>query len=398
MNSIANNNIQQNIPPNVQQNIQQAKQWLTQNVFPIWFERGYESSTGCFVESIALTGEPLSNLDRRAMVQARQIYAMTEAVRLNLFARDKATPIIRKNIQMLIQQYRLPSGGYAHSINSALQVSNSDVDLYTQAFVLFGLARAYELLQDEQLVIEAKKLLNYLQESRSTGNGGHTEIKAGKTLYQSNPHMHLFEAALAWVAVSRENCWRQLADDLFDLCTTKFIDAETGFLAEHYLEPWTPQRIDGHFIFEPGHHFEWAWLLSQYQQLTGVPTAQYSQPLYESAEKYGLTPDKKFAVDEVLSNTEVHKKSSRFWPQTERIKAAVDLGLTQSSENQTAYAQVADTAFVTLFRYFEGLQAGLWQDTLQEDGKFQNQPAKASSLYHIINALSEYILKRPQLG
>lgn len=381
-----------------QKNIEQATQWLTKSVFPIWFDRGFESSTGCFVESISLEGEPLVNLDRRAMVQTRQIYAMTEAVRLNLFDRNKSTEMIRKNTQMLITRYKLASGGYAHSINSQLNVSNADIDLYTQAFVLFGFARAYELLQDNELVTEAKSLLNYLRENRSTGKGGFTEIKAGKTLYQSNPHMHLFEAALAWVAVSTESCWRELADELFELCTTKFIDSKTGFLAEHYSVPWVSQKIEGHFIFEPGHHFEWSWLLSQYQQLTGVPTEKYSFPLYTSAEKYGLTADRKFAVDEVLSNTEVYKKSSRFWPQTERIKAAVDLGLTQNSEEQNSHAQVADMAFETLFRYFEGLQAGLWQDTLQEDGKFQTQPAKASSLYHIINALSEYILKRSKLG
>lgn len=379
-----------------QKNIEQAKHWLTQNVFPIWFDRGFEASTGCFVESISLTGEPLTNLDRRAMVQTRQIYAMTEAVKLDLFDREKAIEIIRKNTQLLIQKYRAESGGYAHSINPQLNVSNSDMDLYTQAFVLFGFARAYELLKEEQLVVEAKKLLTYLKESRRTGSGGYTEIKAGKTLYQSNPHMHLFEAALAWVAVSNETCWRQLADELFTLCTTRFIDAETGFLAEHYSEPWVPQRIEGYFIFEPGHHFEWAWLLSQYQQLTGIATEKYSLPLYASAEKYGLTADRKFAIDEVLSSTNVHKKSARFWPQTERIKAAVDLGLSQ--KERQSYAVVADMSFETLFRYFEGLQAGLWQDTLQEDGKFQNQPAKASSLYHIINALSEYILKRQKLG
>lgn len=367
-------------------NILKATEWLTQKVFPIWFERGFEASTGCFIEAISTDGTPLAQLDRRAMVQARQIYAVTEAVKLNLFDREKAVSLIRANIQFLIQKYSLPNGSYAHSINQELKVSNADTDLYSQAFVLFGLARAYELLQDQQLINEAKKLLQYLNEHRSTGNGGFTEIKNGKTLYQSNPHMHLFESALAWVAVSNEPCWRKLADDLFTLCTSKFIDSKSACLAEHYSKPWEPELIEGSFIFEPGHHHEWAWLLKQYERLTGVSTKDFSQSLYSKAEQFGLNADK-FVVDEVLSNSKVHKKSSRFWPQTERIKAAVDLG----------YPEAADEAFKTLFRYFEGVQPGLWQDTLQENGEFQNQPAKASSLYHIINALSEYIQKRPLL-
>lgn len=364
--------------------ILKAKNWLTQSVFPLWFNQGFEESTGCFVEAFSMSGEPLNQLDRRAMVQARQLYAITEAVRLNLYDREKAIPMVKKNTQLLFKNYRLASGGYAHSLNSELRVSNSDTDLYSQAFVLFGFARAYDLLKDDELVHEAKKLLSYLQENRSISSGGFTEIKAGKTLFQSNPHMHLFEAALAWVAVSSEKCWRSLADDLYTLCITQFIDSKTRFLAEHYTTPWTPQLIDHHFIFEPGHHYEWSWLLKQYEQLTGVSTAEISQSLYKSAEQFGLTADKKFAIDEVLSNTQVYKKSARFWPQTERIKAAVELG----------HGEVADQAFTTLFRYFENVNPGLWQDTLQENGQFQNQPAKASSLYHIINALSEYILKR----
>lgn len=368
----------------VQKNILQAREWLTQSVFPIWFEKGFESSTGCFVEAFSIAGEPLSNLDRRAMVQARQIFAVTEAVRLNLFDREKAKVIVRANAQLLIERYQLTTGGYAHAINPQLNIANTDTDLYTQAFVLFGLAKAYELLKSEHLVVEAKKLLNYLKKSRSLVQGGYTEIKKGETLYQSNPHMHLYEAALGWLAVSQENCWRELADELTTLCTSKFIDQETGFLAEHYSTPWSPQLIEGAFIFEPGHHYEWAWLLSQYQQLTGVSTSKYSLSLFKSAESFGLSADGHFVIDEVLSNTKAHKKSSRFWPQTERIKAAVDLG----------YGDAADQAFATLFRYFEGVPPGLWQDTLLDNGQFQNQPAKASSLYHIINALSEYILKR----
>lgn len=371
-----------------QNNIQKARNWLTQDVFPLWFDKGFDPATGCFFEAFSGAGEPLKLLDRRAMVQARQIYAVTEAVRLELFSREQAAPMIKKNTQLLITRYLLPSGGYAHSVNSELLVSNSDTDLYTQAFVLFGFAKAYELLKDEQLIEEAQKLLNYLIKNRCTGSGGFTEIKNGKTLYQSNPHMHLFEAALAWVEVSQEDCFKKLADDLAELCTSKFIHSETHFLAEHYDQPWQPQLIGGNFIFEPGHHHEWSWLLQQYQRLTGTVTLQQSESLFKSAEQYGLSENKKFVVDEVLSNGKIYKKSARFWPQTERIKAATQL----------KQAQAADQAFDTLFLYFEGVKRGLWQDTLQENGQFVVQPSKASSLYHIMNALSEYILKRPHLS
>jgi mannose-6-phosphate isomerase len=51
-----------------------------------------------------------------------------------------------------------------------------------------------------------------------------------------------------------------------------------------------------------------------------------------------------------------------------------------------------------LWRYLETKKPGLWLDTLTENGTFAEQPVKASSLYHIINALSEYITLRPRVA
>lgn len=380
----------------VQKNINLAKEWLSKSVFPIWFEIGFDFHTGCFVECFSSQGEPLWSIDRRAMVQARQIYSLVEAVRLNLFEKKKAKELIQKNIYFIIKSYALPDGAFAHSVDADLKISKSEPDLYTQAFILFGLAKAYEILKDNHLKLVAKKLLDYLNEHRRLKPAGYTEIKEQKILYQSNPHMHLFEAALAWQAVDSDECWKNFSNDLKQLCVSVFIDPQSGALAEHYSEPWQPQTESGYFIFEPGHHYEWSWLLLKYEQLIQKPVGIASESLFLLAEKYGLNQNRKFVVDEVLSNYQIKKSSSRFWPQCERIKAAVALGVLQPKNLQLSYAEAADQAFESLFKYFEVPHSGLWQDTLLDSGSFQNQPAKASSLYHIVNAISEYILLRPQ--
>src|SRR3989338_7611427 len=58
----------------------QNNQWLSQYVFPLWMEKGVDSQNGGFIESIEHNGSP-QDVPRRAMVQARQIYAFTEMVR-----------------------------------------------------------------------------------------------------------------------------------------------------------------------------------------------------------------------------------------------------------------------------------------------------------------------------
>lgn len=376
-------------------NIIEAQQWLKKFVIPIWFDRGYNHQNGSFVEEISQDGNPILNINRRALVQARQLYSVSEATKLNLIDENFASDIIRKNIDFQIEKYQQPNGAFIHSIDKNFQSANLNLDLYTQAFALFSLSKAYEVLKDIHIKKCALKVLNFLRINRSLSNLGFTEIKDNTVFFQSNPHMHLFEAALSWMSVDDSTQWRLLADELFNLCTEKFIDKRTQILAEHFESPWNPLLINNNFIFEPGHHYEWAWLLLEYQKQTNISCATVANNLFLIAEKYGLCANKKFVIDEVYSNFENKQMSSRFWPQCERIKAAVSLGISQPTDIQLSCSQIADNAFESLQKYFEVQTKGLWFDTRLENGNFIEQSSKASSLYHIINAISEYTKKRP---
>lgn len=381
----------------VQQNKLKAQNWLKNDVLPLWLNLGFEKKSGCFIEWISYDSKALIETERRAMVQARQIYSVCEAARLQLISHDEAADFVSKNVNLLLSHYKRPAGGYFHAINHKLEVSNDSLELYTQAFILFCFGQAYGLLKDENIRTEALALMDYLESQRRISEGGFTEIKSGRVLYQSNPHMHLFEALLTWVAVDSKTArWAQLAEQLKDLCLTRFIDPTTTLLAEHFSEPWTPERAEGRFIFEPGHHYEWSWLFLEYQKLLQTDLQQTSRQLFANAEKNGLTTDRKFAVDEVWSDLKTNKASSRFWPHCERIKSAVSLGaLSQNEDEKQKYFESADLAFAGLLTYLETPTAGLWHDTRLADGSFKTEPAaKASSLYHIINAFSEYIHKR----
>ena len=379
-----------------QQNITAAKNWLSQKALPLWTGIGFEEKTGCFIESITFEGQALTNADRRAMVQCRQIYSVCEGAKLGLIDHYKAAALIKKNTDLLISKYKLPSKGYAQTINANLEISNNSIELYTQAFVIFGLAQAYALLKTENLKTEALSLLEYLNSQRRNNEGGYTEIKSGQTLFQSNPHMHLLEAALAWVAVDDSPEWKKLSKELKDLCLNHFIDKETNLLAEHFSKPWQPMKEENGFIFEPGHHYEWSWLFLEYSRLMNENLEPVSKILFDQAEKNSLIENGTIAVDEVWSNLKINKSTARFWPQGERIKAAVSLGkLEKNTEKKAEYYKSADLAFEGLYAYVQTPVAGLSYDSKLENGNFKQEPAaKASSLYHIINAFSEYIIKR----
>lgn len=356
--------------------------WLKLKVFPLWSTTGVDSSTGRFVESLNFERKALQT-PLRCLVQARQIYSFAEGCRLGSINKDIAHRILDESTQAFIRGYSLPNGAFVHSIDQNGHL-NKDLDLYSQSFAIFALAHAYDILRKEEFKKAALKVVEYLKSERKNRAGGYTEIKGGKTLYQSNPHMHLFEAAISWAKVDQDPIWKSLAGEISQLCQTKFIEGVTGLLTEHFNENWEPIREKGQFIFEPGHHFEWSWLFIHYERITGEDCKKVAQSLFKTAQQYGLNPDQTLAYDEIWSNGQPHKKSSRFWPQTERIKAAIVL----------REFEVADVAMAALMKHYLLMEDGLWKDTFLEDGTFADIPAKASSLYHIINAMSEYINSR----
>ena len=84
------------------------------------------------------------------------------------------------------------------------------------------------------------------------------------------------------------------------------------------------------------------------------------------------------AIDETNTDFQVRRATARLWPQTEWLKAACLLG----------DASDVDAAAASLWRYLQTPKPGLWRDKMREDGGFVDEPAPASSLYHIICAVA----------
>ena len=202
----------------------------------------------------------------------------------------------------------------------------------------------------------------------------------GKICFEANPHMHLFEASLAWMETDPDPLWIELADEILELCLQHLIDPKTGFLSEHFEAGWKPLMSGQRFVVEPGHQFEWSWLLSRYEKLRKVNLGMIRSSLFESSEKFGIHKSGKFVFDEIWSDGSEKKQSSRFWPQCERIKCAVAMGKKQTAED----------AMQGLLCFFETEHPGLWYDQRDPEGQFNLENSKASSLYHIISAIQEF--------
>ena len=369
--------------PTSESSAHRARTWLATHAIPTWLERGFDKRRGYFHEGLNSDLTPVEG-PVRAMVQARQIYSFRVALDLELCPMETAARAVTDGARFLLDHARHDDGSYAFSLQPGLGIVRHTPELYTQAFVLFGLGNAFALAPMPEYRRRALELLNYLRTTRATAGGGFTELDADeRVIHRSNPVMHLFEAALYWTEIDpNEPRWAELAHDLATFARARLIDAATGLIAEEYDADWAPHRENDRFYWEPGHQFEWAWLFAWHQRLGGAALAVETARLYELATQSGVRDGR--VIDQVWSDFTHRARTARFWPQAERVKAAVRRG----------DGAAATEALDALHAYLDVPRLGLWCDTVDESGRRDERPSKASSLYHIVGAMAEYLGER----
>jgi mannose-1-phosphate guanylyltransferase / mannose-6-phosphate isomerase len=350
--------------------------WLRLQALPLWWQKGADQGEGGFHELLGMDGNPPESV-RRARVQGRQSFVYARAGTLGW--NGPWQQAAQHGIDYLRKRYRQSDGQFCTLVSAKGEVLDATTKLYDQAFALLAMAAVFQRLpQRHDLRDGAHALFARLLEVRTHPAGGFKE--SGGKPFLSNPHMHLFEALLAWNEIEPGTLWGEYADRIAELCRSRFIDSEGGFLREVFDEKWNPAPgADGHLV-EPGHQFEWAWLLARWSALRGVPTARAeAHRLFEHGLK-GVDAGRDAAVHAMDDSFAITVPTARLWAQTERVKAALIL----AEPGDERFTMQAIKAAGTLWRYLETPRPGLWRDRFEADGSFAVEPSPASSLYHIV--------------
>ena len=273
-------------------------------------------------------------------------------------------------------------------MRALLSIDGSPLDetpaVYDQAFLIFALAGVFAATGEPGLEGKAAAVRDLLAQDVDA-IGGLKE--AGAHPYQSNAHMHLLEAALAWEQSGGDASWSALADQLVLLARTRFIDPETGSLREFFDSNWAPAPGEDGRLIEPGHQVEWAWLMARYgRRRNAAEAVADAWRLYGSGLR-GVHRRRGVAVDAMDIDGGVRSARSRLWPQTEWLKASLILAELSEDGRRDACLDQAARALRALWRYLT--PQGLWHDKMLEDGSFIDEPAPASSFYHIMAAYGQ---------
>jgi mannose-6-phosphate isomerase len=344
--------------------------WLRDAALPLWASAGVDPVGGLFQETLSVEGRPVEAA-RRARSQARQVFVFATAFRAGFGVHW--LDVAQAGWERFVGAYRRPDGLFINRVAADGGPLDTEADIYEQAFALLAMAALHAAdPAAADLAAQAGRVLAALQDRR-VASGGFRE--GGPHPYQANCHMHLFESALAWEAAGGP-VWAALADEIAALATRRFIDPESGAIREFFDADWRAIGGEGGLV-EPGHQFEWAWLLDRWGHARGDDRAlTAARRLFENGLK-GVDPVREVAVNALWDDFSVRDGAARLWPQTEHLKAAVVLG----DEAQGLRAARG------LAQYLDVPVRGVWRDKLRADGTFVDEPAPATSFYHLMVAI-----------
>ncbi|SDF97337.1 AGE family epimerase/isomerase [Paraburkholderia phenazinium] len=282
-------------------------------VLPIWRGPGFNQALKLPYEAVSADDHrPLPAGRYRAMACARQLFVFSQA------GETAHAQVLFDALVHYFQDKR--RGGWFYSVDAQGTPLDTTKDLYTHAFLVFACAEyggrsgnrdALELVHSTSALIEDRfaaphGLLNAtLDAGFSTVTG--TPIQ--------NPLMHLTEAWLAARAATGDSAFDTALGKLAGAIERTFVHAPTGCIAE------LPLGADDNRL-EPGHQFEWFWLVKQAGALLdGSGLDDALSRAFDFAQQHGVDPLTGGVCASLDEAGGVKDATQRIWAQSEYLRA-----------------------------------------------------------------------------
>jgi mannose-6-phosphate isomerase len=338
-------------------------------IVPLWQGPGWNADMALPYEALDAKHQPLPPQRYRAMACARQLYLFSSLIGQVPQAEERAAALFRS-----LQQHfhDAEHGGWFYSIDPQGAPLDQRKDLYTHAFILFACAHYWDKVREPLVESVLNATLEVLAQRFATGDGLYeasldrdwSPLNSGPL---QNPLMHLAEAFLAILSV-REDVAVQSA--LVELCTAmqkRFIDPQHGVLMEKPLG-----AVDN--WFEPGHQFEWYFLLESSPLLRGSRLHASLDRAFTFTEQQGV--DQQTGAVRAMLDLELDGRprdaTQRIWAQAEYLRA---LTLRPGSE-----ASVQRQLLALQQRF---LHAGGWYECRDEQGEVSRKDMPSTTPYHL---------------
>jgi mannose/cellobiose epimerase-like protein (N-acyl-D-glucosamine 2-epimerase family) len=359
----------------------------TAGTLPLWLENGWDAARGGVVERLDADGRPMDIDHRRLLVHGRQLYQFSCWGR----QRGETAWLIRAGdiLDYMLHRFRDNShGGWFTRVDAAGRVIDPAKDLYAFAFVIFGLAHHFGATGESSSRRFAEETVALVRDKFARPDGLlHDSLQRDFTdpapVMRQNPHMHLLEALLALHEVTGDGDTLAFATTIADRFAEVLVD-ERGHVIEFMTPTLAPDAETGHRV-EPGHHFEWAWLLDRLTRALGDDRfLGLARWLHTNGASIGADQAHAGIYDVIdRRDDSILSSRKRIWPATEWLKAALARRRRGEADDKEALAAIRLLAGSYLHA------DGRWSEHLDRKLAVVDATMPASTPYHLGMAMAE---------
>lgn len=360
------------------------ERWL-----PVWLDAFADHRRGGFYERLDSEMQPLPMGYKRLLTQCRQLFVYSQGYAYTGDARYYTA--LSRGMHFLQQAYHVPhTGGWRFSVTDDGAPHDDTYDLYGQAFVILALSFVVRATHSNQAHHFVETTLEFLAHHAHRAAGFAEQLDSAlqprAVVRRQNSHMHLFEACLFAYEITGIPSAATLAGEIFALFMEHFFDNTRGNLVEFFSDRWQPHPTFGHIV-EPGHHYEWIWLLDKYATLGLVPRSMILAPmqrLYAWAQTHGRDPAYGGIFNRVNRyDGAVLDDNKRIWHVTEALKAHAVM-----QRYATPAATDSPQPTAELLRTYVSAN-GAWVETKNRTMQAASQFLPGTTPYHLLMGVCE---------
>jgi mannose-6-phosphate isomerase len=348
-------------------------------IVPLWQGPGWNAEMALPYEALDAQHRPLPPQRYRAMACARQLFLFSSFIgNPHVPDADVRAAALFRSLQRHFHDAE--HGGWFYSIDPQGAPLDRRKDLYTHAFIVFACAHYWAKVREPLVESVLNAALHVVAERFADGDGLYESVldEDWSTLNAGplqNPLMHLAEAFLATLEVREDADTLAALDALADAMQRRFVDVEHGVMLEKPLD-----AVDN--WSEPGHQFEWFYLLESSEHLRGTPLHRSLTTAFVHAEAQGVDPRTGAVVATLDVEGSVKDGTQRIWAQAEYLRA-----LTLRPDSQALLARQLNA----LQQRF--LHSGGWNECLDSQGQVSRSDMPSTTPYHLATCyigLAEY--------
>ena len=357
----------------------EVQQHFMRVVVPLWQGPGWNAQMALPFEAVDAQHQPLPPQRYRAMACARQLFLFSSLIGHSAVpeAGERAAALFRS---LQRHFHDAEHGGWFYSIDPQGAPLDRRKDLYTHAFIVFACAHYWGKVREPLVESVLNAALTVIAERFADGDGLYESVLAEDWSSLDagplqNPLMHLAEAFLATLEVREDADTLAALDALAQGMQRRFVDVELGVMLEKPLD-----AVDN--WSEPGHQFEWFYLLESSAHLRGTPLHGSLTTAFAHAQAQGVDNETGAVAAMLEEDGSVKDGTQRIWAQAEYLRA---LTLRPGSEDLLARQLNA------LQQRF--LHPGGWNECLDSQGQISRSDMPSTTPYHLATCylgLAEY--------